>query len=645
MMQRTIQIAGFLSLFLFAMAAEARDWPEIPRAEWDLKEVANAPGAPAVVLLDSGELRFDDRSVSSYFEVYRRVKILNEEGREHGTVSVPSSNFHRMRDLEGRTHLPDGRVVPLGKDAKFEKKFSTFYKFSLHSFAMPAVEVGSIIEYQYRIYFDSAIFTEPWYFQGAIPRLRSEITCEYPKNFGFAPVRFSPYGLEIQHEMTRTPVGQRATYSMENVPPVPDEVGRFPFQDLSSWALFIPRELVSNNQVIDLLKDWKSAIEVMQGRGKFGYKAARKNSGGAKTKAKELAGNARNPLDRALPIYEFVRDEIRTEHWTGVSVSDHVSAKTFKDARGDYADKALLLQTMLSSVKVDSSLGWVRSKDQGQTQLQLPTPWQFDKILVVLELDGKRVFLDPTDTELPFGHLPPDLEGIPCLLVDEKKPDWVTTPVRPAEANSRWVQLQMEVGEEGGLTGTGNLSLKGLHAWAAARAEQGAEDRMEYWSEWIEDRMDGFQVTDVEAVEDPETPGINLRWKMSLEESEILGDEITFQPSVPLAVRTNVFSLPPGRRRTPVRLAFADVDTVEVTLRWPEGWTVDSPPKLQSLQNGAGRLETAFEVKDEERSLVASRTLVLSQTEFVGTGPYTQLHELYSKAAVSDAETVILVRE
>ena len=66
-----------------------------------------------------------------------------------------------MKDLEARVHLPGGKTLDLGKDAKFEKKMSTAYGRAIVTIVMPEVQPGAI--------------------QDVIPTLRSEISCSIPK--------------------------------------------------------------------------------------------------------------------------------------------------------------------------------------------------------------------------------------------------------------------------------------------------------------------------------------------------------------------------------------------------------------------------------------------------------------------------------
>ncbi|MCP4545837.1 MAG: hypothetical protein GY835_05145, partial [bacterium] len=106
-----------LALALAALAAPAlaNKFPPITEEERALTRVASDPGAPAVVLFQIAELNIMDypREVSSLLEVQVRLKILTEEGKEHGEVSIRHSAYNRLKSFVGRTVLPDGREVPL----------------------------------------------------------------------------------------------------------------------------------------------------------------------------------------------------------------------------------------------------------------------------------------------------------------------------------------------------------------------------------------------------------------------------------------------------------------------------------------------------------------------------------------------------
>lgn len=637
----------FALLALGASGLQAAEWPQIPDAERALTEAPGFPEASAVVLLSQGVLTIDREARSSSLDVYERIKILKEDGLGYANGELFSSRFVRLRNLEGRTHKPDGSIAVLADDATFTERYSERYKRQVHTFAMPEVEVGAIVEYRYRLFFDSILRSSPWYFQEPIPVRRSEFTLDKPKEIGYVPYPLVNPQFQIQQTSSNGSRGPVLTYALENLPPVPIEPASYPFEDLSSQILFLPYELVRSGRVITLLKDWQRAIDIFEGGGDRGtYTGARRKDRKAKAQAKSLAGAERDPRARAEAIYRWVRDEIALEPLATIALSeDSTCDKALDRGSGTFIEKALLLECMLDAVGLEARLGWSQPRSHGRVHRTIPNPYQFDMPVVEVWLGQERVFLDPSIPELAFGAQRAWMEGADCLLVDAKEPEWAVLPVSEPETNRRHAVVELEVTDAGGVTGSGRLELGGLHAQLEMDPSADEAEIREHWEEWLEGRWSGYEIADVVVQSDVDARKMVVTWSQSQREEEILGDEVSLQPARPLGLVENVFTLAPDRRRTPVLLAFADVDEVELTLRWPEGWSLDGTPRVANLDNAAGSIVTKAQVNPAERTLTYSRRLEISGTEYSGPGQYGQLYSLYDLAFRSDAEAVALILE
>src|SRR5687767_3412392 len=161
-----------------------------------------------------------------------------------------------------------------------------------------------------------------------------------------------------------------------------------------------------------LLESWPSVCDRLDEL----YHNARRKDGAAVKKARELAA-APGAREKAEALYRFVRDSIETIDEPGIFPAEGASVdKTLSQRRGDYVDKALLLQAMLRAAKLDSRLVWAADRWNGLVDIRVANPAIFDTMLVALDLDGKRYFLDPSDSSLAFGHLRFHYEGMPALL-------------------------------------------------------------------------------------------------------------------------------------------------------------------------------------------------------------------------------------
>jgi hypothetical protein len=161
-----------LLITAFSSLAHSKPWERISKAERALSSVAWYPHASAVVLLHRTNIILNDSGGPSRREEFVRLKILSEEGRDYGTVSLQSSEYARLKNLDARVVLPDKREIPLPKDAVFKKEYSTYYDTQVTSVVMPGIGVGAIVEWKYTIFFDNPLVTWEIQFESDLPTLR-----------------------------------------------------------------------------------------------------------------------------------------------------------------------------------------------------------------------------------------------------------------------------------------------------------------------------------------------------------------------------------------------------------------------------------------------------------------------------------------
>ncbi|MEM7351376.1 MAG: DUF3857 domain-containing protein [Acidobacteriota bacterium] len=639
-----IALAG--SAFTLAVPASAADFPPITAEERGLTSVPWQPDAPAVVLFKKAELRLMKypQEVSSSLEVHMRLKILSEEGKRYGEVAVAHTGFVRLKEFAGRTTLPDGREVPLTEEAIFREERSRTRKRYVTKAAFPALEVGSIIDYRYKMRWDSFSYLEPWYFQDMIPTVLSEITYIKPKNMALDPRSWTTGGGEMQMETRNTPKGVELRVWMENLGAIPDEPHSFPFEDLSSRFMMVPKEVAVSGTRLAVFDSWKSTCEWYD-EGDDGYRRFRKEGRKAKKKAIELAAKGEDLRQRIGAIHTFVRDEIATRPASGIWVGGEGRGAddVLVAGKGYGIDKALLLQTMLEGIKIKSLLVWAADRRNGRIDTSVANPWWFERALVQVEIDGAPVYLDPSDRRLGFGHLSPYYEGTPAVL-HAKKPEVITLPVTPHEQSTRTAEIDLKLDEEGRLTGAGSMRLTGHHAWRYLRWKDDAEATREAWQASLSDDFKGYDVGGIEVVEAVDARRIEVTWTLEQRPENVLGDEASLVPSLPLGPVDQLFTLPSNHRLTPVQMAFGDRDEVQLTVSWPDTWEDDILPLPADYQGPAGSLSVNVDLDQASRQLTYTRRLDIVQAEFTGRQHYVAIRELYGEAEGHDAQSLVLVR-
>lgn len=636
-------LAASAALALAPPTARAAGFPPITDAERAVAGIPGEPDPPAVVIFRRGRLKLLEypQDVYSQLDVEVRVKVLDDRGKEmFGEVEIPHSRFYRLSGFKGRTVLPDGREVPVGEDSIFVDTTSRSRKRYVTKAAFPAVEPGAILDYRYTLRWDSFLTFEPWYFADWVPTVYSEITYVVPENMAATTWAKEIGGTKLQAENGRDAHGRLVKVWAENVLSVPDEPWSFPFEDLSARFLLMPTEVATGRGPVPLLRSWDDARELAD----YGYTEARKGKSDARRLAKDLTTGATTPRARAEAIYRFARDEIQHDGFIGVFTGKGATiGRVLEDRRGSAAEQALVLEGMLDVAGLEPRLVWAGDRLDGRIDTGLANPAWFERVLVMIELDNERVFLDPIDRNLGFGQLAPGFEGMPALVY-QRKPEVIQLPYDPAAANARSAEVTLAVDADGGVAGEGSMALTGHHAWLArAQAARGGDrEPAEIWRERLEESFSDYDVEGVEVADDLDGRRFTVTWKLALREEEALGDEVTIWPSRPIGPAVQQFALTAETRLTPVQLPFADVDEVALTVTWPDGWAVELQPGDLSLSNDAGTAEQRVEIDPAGRTLRYSRRLEISRAEIPPGPQYAALRNVTAAAEKADAQPLVL---
>src|SRR5277367_2967055 len=144
----SIFLLGFLGLLLpVSLPAQTAEWQPISPQELALHDNPNHPGDAAMVLLREINTNDEKRFQTNYY----RIKIFKEEGKKYADIEIPYFEKEtQIEDIRARTIRPDGTTVEFHGEV-FDKVVQKSKGFELHikALAIPAIEIGSIVEYSY----------------------------------------------------------------------------------------------------------------------------------------------------------------------------------------------------------------------------------------------------------------------------------------------------------------------------------------------------------------------------------------------------------------------------------------------------------------------------------------------------------------
>jgi hypothetical protein len=153
-----LRFSLLLAVLCLACSAQAQ-WTAPTPEELKMTAQPEVPGAAAVYLFKE-EVTEDSLNMWSK---YVRMKVLTDKGKDYANVELRQyenieGSGYTVTDITGRTIHSDGTIIPFtGKP--FEKLIEKGqgYQEKAKVFTLPDVQVGSIIEYRYKLRYDDGV--------------------------------------------------------------------------------------------------------------------------------------------------------------------------------------------------------------------------------------------------------------------------------------------------------------------------------------------------------------------------------------------------------------------------------------------------------------------------------------------------------
>ena len=180
----------FITLILFqTISAQEKiyKWKQIPETDLKMEMYPSDPGANAVILQEYADIYFDvwRDELRMFYEVHRRIKILNQDGLKWATLEIPyigKQYFEDILSLKAYVYnYENGKIV---KNKLKHKKITTIDTndiIYIKKISFPNVKVGSIIDYKYTLASLQIVNPQKWFFQKKdIPVRTSEFRIKIP---------------------------------------------------------------------------------------------------------------------------------------------------------------------------------------------------------------------------------------------------------------------------------------------------------------------------------------------------------------------------------------------------------------------------------------------------------------------------------
>ncbi|MBL8239634.1 MAG: DUF3857 and transglutaminase domain-containing protein [Bryobacterales bacterium] len=527
---------------------------------------------------------------------YVRLKVFNEEGKKKiSSFEFPYGNDISVTQIDARTIQPDGTIVVLKKEDIHEREVVRLggIRRKVKSFAIPAVEPGSIVEYRVR----------EVHFKQNIRYLRAQIQREYPiqkMTYYVKPLsrdyinmtmrvwpfncRNSPLNLEMNGFTSTT---------VENLPAFQEEPYMISEANVRAWILFF----YSEGDRRDPNKYWEK-------RGKDIYtqlkQSLRVNDEIRQAAAKAVEG-ATGEEQKVVALIGYLRQNLRNLYDSSVTAAERgkiiksmpkerarTSEEVFKSGIGIPDELNTLFAAMAQAVGLEARPALVADRNNVLFEPRLADSYFLDNIDMAVKIGGAWKLFDASTKRLPPNMVGWGEEGSQALVSDPKAPVFIQTPLSPPGDSVSLRRGTFLLAEDGTLEGDVQLYYTG-HA-AAERREGKVGDAPEKQQEEVKEMVTGTfasaEVTDIK-LENVENTSQALAYKYHVRIpgfAQRTGKRLLFSPLYFQQGASPRFSA--SERKYPIAFRYAWKEDDEIRIKLPAGFKIDNGENPGSLEFG-----------------------------------------------------------
>ncbi|MBA2378905.1 MAG: DUF3857 and transglutaminase domain-containing protein [Blastocatellia bacterium] len=599
--------------FIFASHAVASnpskvEWRPVTPGELTLSKPKVEPGADAEAIF--WETRLDDKNSSRLsIEHYVRVKIFTERGREQfSKMDIPFTKGKRIADVAARVIKPDGSIVELQSGDIFEREVARRGKsrYMAKSFAIPGIEIGAIVEYQYTEHIrDDSLTGERLIFQRDIPLQKVSY---YVRPYGRSTVKFNWYNLPEGRFADDKKGFQVATlynvpaYKEEPYMPPDDEVRQWAYITYNTWGNLLVWPFVSGT--------WGTVFKDMV-----------KPNKEIREKAEQLIAGAASDDEKLRRLYDYTQKQIRNITFDSSMTDDErdkVKAKSASEVMKRGMGNAVMVEMLFASLAKAAGyeVNFVMSADRRENFFS-PDKYPFRSFIeptcVAVKVRNDWRFFNPGIPYLGFEQMAWYKEGVNSMMIGENGSYiWKTTGKAGYSASAANRTARLRLSEDGTLSGKVTIAYTGHQATGRRREEfrDSQVKREENFKEEFKSRVSTAEITQLSITnfDDPMKP-LTYTFDVRIPGyAQRAGSRLILQPGFFEYGSTPVFSSATRTYSVHFPYPWAEKDDVEIQL--PKGFELDNadaPADLTDPQN-IGSLKINMGVDREANTLSFSRT-------------------------------------
>lgn len=641
-------LSALAGILLFAVAIPSRaqneDWIQITPQQMQIKEVPGDPGASAIQLYYADYI--DDELHNKFY--HHAIKILNEKGKKYADVEIDIPPDGSVSGLKARTIEPDGRIVEFsGKP--FQKTIfkAKGIKVLAKTFTMPEVQVGSIIEYKYRIDWPYILIDSAWSIQHDLYTIKEDFRM---KPFSGYLEGFEETGYQVSTVYGNMPSGLKPEFKgkvyvmqAQNMPAFQSE-GYMPpeevFKPLIRFYYNSPGLDNADRFWQDAGKTWNSKVEHFIG-----------NHSEVATAATQAIGNESDSENKLRKLYaraqqirnltyerERTQEEMKKENLKENQNAADVLARGY----GNRSDITRLFVALARSAGFNASIIEDSDREERFFEKALLSRRQLDSEIAVVNLNGKDIYLDPGTKFCPYGLIRWIRNSTTALKLDKKGGTFIQVPPAPYNKAILLRVADLTLSPDGSAQGTVQVTFNEGEALehrldALDSDEAGRKKSLEEEIEQTLPSGASAKLTSSENWEDSSKPlianfHVDVPAYASAAGKRLLLPAFLFQTKQMDAFKH-------AERKYPVYFPYGFEEADKISVKLPPGYSVEDVPPKQVANIGYAAYQNL--VQFDGTQLVSQRVLQVNGIYFT-LDRYPTVKDFFNKVQAGDEEQTIL---
>ena len=596
MIKKTCLAALFVLIAVLSRSQDfSKTFGKISNGEIELDQYALDKDAEAVVLFDMGKSYFDEteNSFDVIFERTTRIKILSEAGIKWSEVKIPfyqeGDVYENVFDIEINVYnLEDGHINKLSfnnPDSYIEKE-NNYWNFK--KFAVPNVKKGTVLEYKYKISSQYKFNLRDWEFQWKIPVVYSEYEVKMIPFYEYTWLLQGANKFDYQNSYIDKAFPRRFgsvtfrdmvhKYVMKNVPAFNNEEFITSINDYIIKLDFqLSKVIYPDGGSTTIIDTWENMIKAFLKHVDFGKYVSRSKKLAAKIIDIEKIGK-KTDKEKFNHVLNYVKSNY---NWNGENgrYASKTPKKFTQEKYGNCADVNLFTIGLLEAVGVKAVPVLISTRDHGKIKYDYPYTHFFNYVLILAEVDGKKILTDATEVLNLNNRIPPRCINDKGLIIKKNNVAWVSLERRFPSEIATDIHIEVDTSEKMNVT----VSKTANEYDALYYRNQFSGDINKIKPE-IE--TTGYTVIDssitIKNQLDKENPYI-LTYKQTGSPERVNG-KIYVSPFLDLSISDN--PLKQKKRTYPVDMIYPKKRTFSSTIIIPEGYKVDYLPVEQKIDNG-----------------------------------------------------------